>query len=118
MRILDSMRNAFRGIGLVVQHEPNFGIQISFTIACALLAFLFHVTRFEWVILIFSITLVLTFEICNTVVEKMLDVVKPRLDDRVKMIKDIMAGAVLIAAVSACIIGLFIFLPYVQSLFY
>lgn len=64
-------------------------------------------------ILIITITIVLVVELLNSQIEKFLDIIQPNFDDRVKIIKDISAGAVLISIIGAVIIGILIFYPYV-----
>jgi diacylglycerol kinase len=58
------------------------------------------------------ICLVFILEMINTIVERLLDVLKPRLHEYVKDIKDIMSAMVLISALSSVAVGLIIFLPY------
>jgi len=58
------------------------------------------------------IGLVILMEIINSAIERITDVLKPRLDNYVKEIKDIMAAAVMLASVIAIIVGLIIFIPY------
>ena len=77
----------------------------------------FHVSRAEAIVLILVITAVLTLEILNTTFEAMIDVLKPRMHHYVEIIKDTMAAAVLLTSLSAAVIGIVIFWPYVRSLF-
>ena len=62
--------------------------------------------------LLLLIILVLTLELINSILERFVDVFKPRIHPMVEEIKDLMAGAVLIASLGALIVGLLIFLPY------
>ena len=61
--------------------------------------------------------MVITLEMMNTAIEKLCDMVQPDKHPEVKIIKDIAAGAVLVAAVCSVIIGAFIFLPVVIQYF-
>ena len=57
-------------------------------------------------------------ELVNSAVERVTDVLKPRINTYVKEIKDIMAAAVMLSSFTAIIIGLIIFIPYLLNLFY
>lgn len=68
------------------------------------------------VLILVAIT-VLALELINSLFERLLDIVQPDLDDRVRHIKDIMAGLVLLGSIGAAIIGIIILLPYFKALF-
>lgn len=111
-KLCKSFSYAMRGIRSVFQQEQNFRIQVFVAIVMVVAAFWFQVSATRFMLLISAITLVLILEIINTAIERCLDIVKPRLSEQVELIKDIMAGAVLIAAFFAVIIGICIFWPY------
>lgn len=75
----------------------------------------FQVRALEAVALTLVIIAVLVLEIVNTVVEKFIDLLKPRMHHYSGAIKDMMAAAVLLAAIGAVVIGVLIFYPYVNS---
>ncbi|MCF6276287.1 MAG: diacylglycerol kinase [Candidatus Magasanikbacteria bacterium] len=112
-KIFTSFRNAGRGIIYVFKNEQNFRIQIIVSIFILALLFIFKIKRTEVIVILLLITLVLILEILNSAVEKFADIVKPRLHEQVKIVKDILAAMVLFSAVSSGIIGFIIFLPYV-----
>jgi diacylglycerol kinase len=66
----------------------------------------------EWCLIIISIVLVVLMEIINSAVERISDVLKPRIHEYVKEVKDIMAAAVMLSSLSAVAVGLFVFIPY------
>ena len=70
----------------------------------------------EWLVVVLCITVVLTLEMINTAIEKLCDVVQPDYHPQIKIIKDIAAGAVLIAALGSIIIGAIIFVPKIIAL--
>jgi diacylglycerol kinase len=72
----------------------------------------FRVSRVEAAVLILVISSVLVLELLNTVLEKFIDVLKPRVHYFVEIMKDLMAAAVLVASIAAFAIGLVIFLPH------
>lgn len=111
-RLIKSFTYALHGLVKTFKEEQNLQIQ---TIAAAIvivLAFFLKVERLEWVILILVIALVILMEIANSAVERIADVLRPRINSYVKEIKDITAAAVMIASLAAIIIGVIIFYPY------
>lgn len=108
-----SFSYALRGLGFVLQHEQNFRIQMVLGFLAIVAAFLCQISVIRFMILLFTITLVLILECINTAIERVSDIVKPRLSEQVKMVKDIMAGAVLLASFFSIIIGICIFWPYI-----
>jgi diacylglycerol kinase len=76
-----------------------------------LLGFILKISYFEWLIFILIITIVLSLEALNTALEKILDYLEPNLSDKIRIIKDSIAGAVAISIFASLIIGLMIFLP-------
>ena len=115
-KFIRSLNSAKNGIYSVFASEQNFRIQTYSAVVVILLAILFKVSKLEWMILLLLIMLVLLTEIVNTAIEKFNDLLKPRLHHYVHVIKDIMAGSVLLVSVISFIIGLIIFLPYFINL--
>ena len=68
----------------------------------------------EWILLLCVIGWVLAFEIINTVVERILDIIKPNVHPYVRVVKDMSAGAVLLAAIVAVLVGMYIFIPHLR----
>jgi len=111
-RLYKSFVYAFRGLFKTLHEEQNLQIQSAAGLVVIILGWYFKIENWEWLILILVIGLVILMELVNSAVERVTDVLKPRLDSYVKEIKDIMAAAVMLASVIAVIIGLIIFLPY------
>lgn len=108
-----SVTHAWNGIMICYRTERNFRTQLLIT-ACVLVAsVLFPLRSSERVMILFVVMTVLVLELLNSSVERVADLVKPRLSEHVAEIKDLMAGAVLIASLFALFIGMFIFLPHV-----
>ena len=82
------------------------------------MGFLFHIERLEWALLMFCIVLVIGLEIINTTIEVLCDKIEPHYDLQIKAVKDMAAGAVLVAAIGSLLIGCFIFLPKVYTLLF
>lgn len=111
-RLLQSFRYASRGILIAWRSEQSFRIQVIAAIIVLALIVWFKVQRAHAIVLLLLIIFVLTLEIINSILERFVDVFKPRIHPMVEEIKDLMAGAVLIASLGALIVGLLIFVPY------
>jgi undecaprenol kinase len=84
-----------------------------FVVFCSII---FDIKIWEFVVVIFLITWVLVTELINTVVERVVDILEPRVHPFARLIKDIMAGVVLISSVMSILLGLIIFLPHIFNL--
>ncbi|SRR6056297_98496 len=111
-RLCKSFFYSFKGIYKTWREEQNLQIQSLAALLVVFLGFYLGITLREWILLIFAIFLVFITELINSALERVSDVLKPRINGYVKEIKDIMAGAVMLASILALIIGLLIFLPY------
>ncbi|OGH66306.1 MAG: hypothetical protein A3B90_01240 [Candidatus Magasanikbacteria bacterium RIFCSPHIGHO2_02_FULL_41_13] len=109
-KLKKSFGYALRGLGLVFKSEQNFRIQVLLGIFALALGLFLQISALRFIFLVTVIVLVLILECINTAVEYVADSIKPRLSEQVKMIKDIMAGAVLLASILSIIIGIWIFL--------
>ncbi len=116
-RLLKSVGYAIHGIKYCLLHEKNFKMQITAGVAAILLAFFLKCTAVEWMIILLCIALVLCLEMLNSAIEKFCDMAQKDFNPKIKVIKDIAAGAVLIAAVAAAVCGATIFLPKLLQLF-
>ncbi len=108
-KIQKSFGYALRGVEHVFKSEQNFRIQLMVGVMAVIAGLYFQISGIKFMFLASIITLVLILECINTAIERVADIVKPRLSEQVKVIKDIMAGAVLLASVLAIIIGICIF---------
>jgi diacylglycerol kinase (ATP) len=113
---ISGMTHAVHGVLHVVKHERNARIHLWFAIAASLLGILFHLSSDELAAVFFAIVIVFLSEIFNTAIERTLDLIDLEENPRIKIIKDMSAGAVLIAALAAIIIGSVIFLPHVMRM--
>jgi len=81
------------------------------TVAVFTLAVLVGVTRTELIALVFAIGFVWVAEMFNTCIERVMDFVSEHRHPQVKFIKDLAAAAVLVAAITAFIVGAIVFIP-------
>ena len=117
-RFFHSFRHALRGLSYALRREHNFQIEVVFAILVFLLAFLFQLSPMEQSILFIMVGIVLSLELLNTAVERLVDITKPRIHPYAKIVKDIMAAAVLLSSLFALLIGFIIFFPRVAVLFH
>lgn len=109
---MKSFRYAFNGIKFALQTEQHMKVHLLCACIVILVGAYFNITRFEWLILLLTIALVMTLEMINTALEKVVDLVTEEFHPLAMHAKDVAAGAVLIASVFAVVIGCIIFIPY------
>lgn len=107
----DSFRFAFNGINQFCRQEAHACLYLVATILVGLAACYFHVTRSEITVLVLATGFVWFAEMINTAIERIVDMISPGYHPQAGLIKDIAAGAVLVAAFVAFITGLLVFIP-------
>ena len=108
-----SFRYAFAGLGYCLRTQRNFRIH---TLAAALVAGVgawLGLSWVEWAVLALTVTMVLAAEMVNTVVEAVVDLASPAYHPLAKVAKDVAAGAVLLTAMVAAVVGACLFLPHI-----
>jgi diacylglycerol kinase (ATP) len=106
-----SFRFAIEGISSFFKREHNAWLHFLATIAVFILAAVVGVTKNELLALVFAIGFVWVAEMFNTCIERMMDFVSVKQDAEIKFIKDLAAGAVLTAAITALAVGAVVFIP-------
>ena len=114
---LRSFRYAWQGIRRCVGREQNLGTHLVVTAAVVVAGVAFGITRMEWTAVILCIGLVVAAELFNTAIERLVDLVSPQRHPLAGQVKDIAAGAVLVCALAAIVVGLVVFIPYIKALF-
>ncbi len=110
---IKSFKVAGSGLKHAILTQINFQIQLSIAIVVLILAASLNFTRFEWLILIITIGLVLVAELLNTVVEVVVDLaVQEKLLPEAKIAKDVSAAAVLLMSIISVIVGFILFWPH------
>lgn len=106
-----SLKFAWTGILQFFSKERNGQIQTVLGITAIVLGFILSITPVQWLLVLFCIGLVLSLEMINTAIEKFCDLVTTDFHPAIKIIKDVAAGAVLVASLFSLVIGLVIFIP-------
>ncbi|NGY37211.1 diacylglycerol kinase family protein [Flavobacterium sp. XN-5] len=110
---LKSVNYAVKGAVKLITSEHSIMVQFSLGILVTIAGFYFHISATEWLFQTLAIGLVMSIEGLNTAVEKIADFIHPNYDERIGFIKDIAAGAVFFAGITAVIIGLIIYVPLI-----
>ncbi len=112
-----SFRYAIQGVIDLFRFENNARIHFSAAAGVLVAGFYFHLSVTEWALVVTQIALVWAAEAFNTALEKLADAVSADYHPLIKATKDLAAGAVLIVAFSAVVVGALIFLPKILPLF-
>ncbi len=112
----ESFGYAFEGIWTGIRKERNMKIHCLAVIAVTAAGTFLHIKPVEWCICLLLFGLILSLELVNTAVEAVVDLVTEEKKPLAKIAKDTAAGAVLVSAIAAAIIGWIIFIPYLLGL--
>lgn len=108
-----SFRYAFAGIMAALKEEPNLKFHFLTGILVVLISFFLNISKQDWIIIIILIGFVIAVELTNTSIEAVVDGFVDKEHPGAKLAKDISAGAVLVSALTAAIVGTIIFIPYI-----
>jgi len=108
---LKSFVYAFEGVMFFIRFEAQATMHLIAIVAVLGAGYWFKISSMEWIAVVFAIGIVISAEMLNTAIEKLTDMVSPQINEQAKIVKDLAAGAVLIASLTAFIIGLIVFLP-------
>ena len=114
--LLKTLSYGFNGIFYTLKHERNMVIHFLVMILVIIAGIVFKITFVEWGVCFVLFALVLSLELMNTAIENVVDLVTEEKKAKAKVAKDAAAGAVLVAAIFAVIIGISIFLPRLLNL--
>lgn len=108
-----SFKYAFEGFAAAFKEEPNLKFHILAGLVVILLSFFLKISKQDFIVIILVIGFVIAVELTNTAIEAVVDKFVDTEHPGAKLAKDISAGAVLVAAATAAILGILIFLPYI-----
>ena len=109
-----SFKNAFAGVMWCIKTQPNFRVHIVLSFAAIALGLYLRIATTEMAVIFFTILLGLSGEMINTALESMTDLITTEWREPAKIAKDVSAGMMLVIAMGAVLIALFIFGPYLR----
>ena len=110
-KIINSFKYAIQGLLTSFKTERNMKIHICIMILVIIVGILFKINKYEWIICVICFAIVIGGELFNTAIETVVDMVMPYKNEKAKLAKDVSAGAVLVLAMGAAIVGFIIFMP-------
>ena len=108
---LKSFQYAFEGLLQFFKTEHNAWLHLLASVVVIILALVVGVSQTEAIALVIAVALVWITEMLNTCIEKAMDFIAEEYHPKIRIIKDISAGAVMVAAMAALLIGFFVFIP-------
>ncbi len=113
-RVWHKFSNAFRGLYVMIKEEKSLWVHFSVAVIVIIFGIVFQLTNIEWALIVFAIGLVISFEMFNTAIEYLIDIVSFEYNLKAKKIKDVAAMATLFVTFIAVIIGLLVFVPAIM----
>lgn len=110
-----SFKNAYNGLVWSLKTQPNYRIHLFLSLISLILGLYFRISYFEFLLLVFLITVGLVIETINTAIEEATDAIDTKIREDIKIAKDVSAAAMLIYAIGATIIAIMIFLPKIMK---
>ncbi|MFC4356108.1 diacylglycerol kinase family protein [Chryseomicrobium palamuruense] len=111
MRFVTSVRNAARGIRAALKSERHMRFHFFAAVVVLIIGWILKFSSIEWAILLIVIIGMMALELVNTALETLVDLVEPDQHPVAGKVKDIAAGACLVFAIGAAIIGFILFIP-------
>jgi diacylglycerol kinase len=109
--LIESFRHAFAGLAHALRTQRNARIHVLVAVAVIVLGVALGIEPIKWAMIVLTVGFVFVAELLNTVVEAVIDLVTEEYHPLAKTAKDIAAGAVLTAAVTAVIVGVLLLGP-------
>jgi diacylglycerol kinase (ATP) len=110
-KLIRSFGYAFKGVAHAAATQLNFRVHLVASVLAIFLGYFLGISVNEWQWIILCIAIVLMAELFNTAIEMLTDLVSPEYNKIAGHVKDMGAGAVVIAAIFALVTGIIIFLP-------
>ena len=117
-KFIAGFRYAFNGLWYALRTQRNARVHVIIAILAFALGIVLHISAVEFALVFVAITSVFIAEMFNTVFELSIDIAAPEYHPLAKIAKDVAAGAVLLSALLAVVIGLFVFVPHIWHLFH
>jgi len=113
MKLIKSFGYALQGIYVATREQLNIKIHFLAVAVVTIAGLFFHITPYEWCLIVICFGIVLTAELFNSAIENLVDLVSPDHHPLAGKVKDMAAGAVLVSAIAAVIVSMFVFLKYI-----
>lgn len=110
-KFTSSVRDCINGFKFININEDNFKREILLGIIALLISYILKISKLEFIIIIIMIGLVLTCEVINTAIERLVDLVSPSYNKLAGEVKDVMAFSVFLMCIISLIVGVIIFMP-------
>lgn len=107
--IIESFNYAVSGIITAIKTEKSMRIHYSIAVIVLLSSLFFDFSRTEFLLLLFAVSLVVISEMINTAIERTIDLITKEFHPLARLVKDVAAGAVLIATINSLIVGYLLF---------
>lgn len=114
---IQSFKYAFHGLFHFYKTETKAIIHSSAAIVAIILGIALHITYIEWLLICFSIGLVIFAEVFNTAIERITDLISPEHHPLAGQAKDLAAGAVMVMSIISILVGVLVFIPRIIDLF-
>lgn len=111
-RVVKKFGYAFKGLRIAITSDNSFKIHFVFVLPVVFSGIILRFNRFEWIVIVLSIGIVLVAELFNTSIEYLVKMFTDEYHELAEKLLDISAGAVLMSAITAFVMGLFVYLPY------
>lgn len=115
-KLIASFGYAFHGLWYTLRTQRNMRIHLGAAILVTIAGVLLHISALEFALLYIAIANVIVAEMFNTVCEICIDLAKPEYHPLAGIAKDVAAGAVLLSAILAIVVGLFVLGPHLWVL--
>jgi diacylglycerol kinase len=116
MKFIRSLGHAWHGVQHCYNTQLNFRIDLLVLSIVIIAGLIFKINTSEWLFIIVCSALVLALELVNTAIEYLCDIITKDINPAIKVIKDVSAAAVLVAAFLSAVTGIIIFLPKIIAL--
>ncbi len=110
------IRHALSGLAYAGRRERNFQIELVLGLAALAMAWWLRISPIEWLAVVICCGLVLSAELFNTAIEHLADTAGPVRSEQIRVVKDVAAGAVLVAAAVSLVVGCAVFLPHLADI--
>src|SRR3989339_384369 len=110
-----SFKNAFNGLVWSIKTQPNYRIHLFLSLISVAAGFYLKISYFEFLLIVFLITVGLVIETINTALEEATDAIDTKIREDIKITKDVSAAAMLIFAIGSALIAAMIFVPKIMK---